>query len=177
MSGSKTFALSGTESDFRARAAAVFNSIPAPTAKTNESEADAIVMPPPSSRPQRRREAAKRAKPAPDHVLHPDKWTKYSLDDVNVCSDAQNSRAAFDFLAELRERKRKSTAAPGEDESKEDASKITFRKAADRCTEANERPGTKAKKKKAPNRSPTKMTSKEITLQHLQDEDEEEDLN
>lgn len=37
----------------------------------------------------------------PDYKLHPERWTEYSLEDVDV-SDAANRQAAFDFLQERR---------------------------------------------------------------------------
>ena len=37
----------------------------------------------------------------PDYKLHPERWTEYSLEDVDV-SDSANKQAAFDFLQERR---------------------------------------------------------------------------
>ncbi|XP_043281384.1 protein TSSC4 [Venturia canescens] len=46
-------------------------------------------------------------KSIPDHHRHPQKWTKYSLEDVQTeqMSDRSNAQAAFSFLRELRARK------------------------------------------------------------------------
>lgn len=37
----------------------------------------------------------------PDYKLHPERWTEYSLEDVDI-SDSSNKQAAFDFLQERR---------------------------------------------------------------------------
>lgn len=42
---------------------------------------------------------------APDFKLHPHKWTKYSLADVNEMNDKSNAAAAFAFLKEMQSRK------------------------------------------------------------------------
>lgn len=42
---------------------------------------------------------------APDFKLHPHKWTKYSLADVNEMNDKSNAAAAFAFLKEMQTRK------------------------------------------------------------------------
>lgn len=40
-----------------------------------------------------------RSRAVPDHKLHPERWTEYSLEDVDV-SDSANKKAALDFLHE-----------------------------------------------------------------------------
>lgn len=42
-----------------------------------------------------------RGRSVPDYKLHPDRWTEYSLEDVDT-SDASNKAAALDFLHERR---------------------------------------------------------------------------
>ncbi|XP_045175378.2 protein TSSC4-like isoform X2 [Mercenaria mercenaria] len=42
-----------------------------------------------------------RSRAEPDHKLHPERWTEYSLEDVDT-SDTANKRAALDFLHERR---------------------------------------------------------------------------
>lgn len=42
---------------------------------------------------------------APDFKLHPHKWTRYSLANVNEMNDKSNAAAAFAFLEEMRIRK------------------------------------------------------------------------
>lgn len=43
----------------------------------------------------------------PDYRRNPKKWTCYSLDDVSEMSNESNSKAAFSFLDELKQRKRR----------------------------------------------------------------------
>lgn len=42
---------------------------------------------------------------APDYLVHPERWTRYSLEDVAETSDQGNSRAAHNFLSSLLQRK------------------------------------------------------------------------
>lgn len=37
----------------------------------------------------------------PDYLVHPERWTHYSLEDVNESSDQENSRVAYQFLSSL----------------------------------------------------------------------------
>jgi len=41
----------------------------------------------------------------PDHVVHPERWKKYSLEDVEIDDQAGERQAALTFLTELKERK------------------------------------------------------------------------
>ena len=59
-----------------------------------------------------RREKPRRPKKVPDHVLHPEKWTKYSLEEDGTSSvsngktgDALNKEIAMNFIAELKSRR------------------------------------------------------------------------
>lgn len=60
----------------------------------------------PSSRPPSHSASKyrRRASQTPDYKLHPQKWTKYSLEDVESgdLSESSNTRAAFAFLEERR---------------------------------------------------------------------------
>jgi len=60
---------------------------------------------------------------APDFKLHPHKWTRYSLADVNEMNDKSNAAAAFAFLKEMQTRKCKS-----DDDNDENDKKIVFKK-------------------------------------------------
>ena len=58
----------------------------------------------PRSRPSRGhpfRRGQGRGWQTPDYKLHPDRWTEYSLEDVDI-SDSSNKQAAFNFLEERR---------------------------------------------------------------------------
>lgn len=63
----------------------------------------------------------------PDFKLHPHKWTKYSLADVNEMNDKSNAAAAFAFLKEMRTRKSSDDDGRGGDEEK----KIVFKRTAE----------------------------------------------
>lgn len=41
----------------------------------------------------------------PDYLEHPERWTRYSLDDVAETSDRHNSQVALSFLQDLRKRR------------------------------------------------------------------------
>lgn len=62
----------------------------------------------------------------PDFKLHPHKWTKYSLADVNEMNDKSNAAAAFAFLKEMRTRK--SNGGGGSDDN--EAKRIVFKRVA-----------------------------------------------
>merc|ERR1712029_1027478 len=64
-----------------------------------------------------------------DHVVNPSKYKKYDLSDVSKdqLSDRSNSRAAFDFLRELKERKNEEGANNDPAENVEDR-KVSFKK-------------------------------------------------
>ncbi len=103
----------------------------------------------------------------PDFRRNPEKYTKYSLADVNLPTNKSNSQAAFDFLNELK--KRKKDEAGGEEEEEErvaDGAKIEFKKPTKkkREEEKEEDDQKKSKKKK----------SKQMTLSHLMDEEEDD---
>jgi len=94
---------------------------------------------------------------APDFRKNPQKYTKYSLEDVDVTDNAGNSAAAFEFLRQLDGRKRKMEEIEGDREEK-----VLFKQP------VKKRDGVEGKKEKKP-------SSKGPTLSHLMDEDEEED--
>ncbi|KAK2853430.1 hypothetical protein Q5P01_006091 [Channa striata] len=41
----------------------------------------------------------------PDYLVHPERWTHYSLEDVTESSDKDNHRAAYQFLSSLQQEK------------------------------------------------------------------------
>ncbi|WAR02296.1 TSSC4-like protein [Mya arenaria] len=78
-----------------------------------------------------------RGRGVPDYKVHPERWTTYSLEDVDT-SDASNKQAAFAFLNErkkLRETEQKETAVDLE-ENACSAGKITFTRRNKRETKA-----------------------------------------
>lgn len=61
---------------------------------------------------------------APGFKLHPHKWTKYSLADVNDMNDKSNAAAAFAFIKEMQTRK---TGADERDSDGGEEKKIVFK--------------------------------------------------
>ncbi|XP_022094065.1 uncharacterized protein LOC110981119 [Acanthaster planci] len=53
----------------------------------------------------------------PDHVLNPHKYTKYSLEETNMCGNSANRSVALGFLRELRKRKQQVDNPASEDPS------------------------------------------------------------
>ena len=86
------------DSDFQDRSNSIFGSLDK-LEPAQKSETDSEVKPP------------RAPKHVPDHVLHPDKWTKYSLEDdgtdrnTGLSGDALNRHVAFSFIGEIRKRK------------------------------------------------------------------------
>lgn len=88
------------------------------------------------SRKHHQRDHSSRHKPyrsrpnhkVPDHVVNPKKYTKYTLSDVSrdQMSDRSNTRAAFDFLKELKDRQQPSSSQDGDQLEEND--KVTFKK-------------------------------------------------
>lgn len=121
---------------------------------------------------------------APDFKLHPHKWTRYSLADVNEMNDKSNAAAAFAFLKEMQTRKNNG------DDDNDDDKKIVFK----RVVKSNEPKvkasfqssklvmpeyqfGKKTQKKKTQPECKTDgtvITNKEIKLGHLMEEENDE---
>jgi len=62
----------------------------------------------------------------PDHKKNPDKWTKYSLADVDLVTDRGNTAAALDFLKDLRAKKEGDE--PMDEGTADPNSKVVFKK-------------------------------------------------
>ena len=80
-------------------------------------------------RQDRHRHRPRHPRKVPDHIVNPDKYTKYDLSDISKdqMSDRSNTRAAFDFLAEMKDR----NTCKSDDSSKDQNSgsnKVTFKK-------------------------------------------------
>jgi len=137
----------------------------------------------------------------PDHVVNPNKYKKYDLSDVSKdqLSDRSNSRAAFDFLRQLKDSKNDDESDENPTESSEER-KVSFKKPSTfkkpPSVESTSKPsavqdghkrilpeyelGQKAKKSvvklsdKTSEKSKIK-SSKTISLSHLDEEDEDSD--
>ena len=97
----------GGDSDFQGRSHSIFGCLDKlePEQKTEKSETGSKSLGAPARAPKR----------VPDHVLHPEKWTKYSLEEDGteknagmLTSDALNRHAALSFMDEIRKRKENS---------------------------------------------------------------------
>ncbi|XP_067902186.1 U5 small nuclear ribonucleoprotein TSSC4 [Heterodontus francisci] len=58
----------------------------------------------------------KKAQSVPDYLLHPERWTKYSLEDVPETSNKKNTAVAFEFIDSLK-KQRKETSTVDLDDS------------------------------------------------------------
>ena len=95
----------GGDSDFQGRSHSIFGCLDKlePEQKTEQSETGW------------KSRGARAPKRVPDHVLHPEKWTKYSLEEDGteknagmLTGDALNRHAALSFMDEIRKRKENS---------------------------------------------------------------------
>ena len=70
-----------------------------------------------------------RSRAVPDYKVHPERWTEYSLEDVDT-SDSANKKAAFDFLHERRKMREEEIKEEGMDLETNACSKglITFKR-------------------------------------------------
>jgi len=124
---------------------------PAPSRKTSQP-------PPSNSTPAKKRGV-------PDYLVHPDRWTRYSLEDVAETSDRGNSRVAHQYLASLQQKKEEPEPEP-EPDSQGDSfcstqQKIIFSK-----------PSHLAKKA-ADEASAVRGQEKGMRLSHLEEEEDE----
>ena len=112
----------------------------------------------------------RRPERVPDFKKNPDKYTKYSLKDVDVLNNKSNSAAAFDFLRQMDDRKRKAETEMDEEEISD--RKIVFKKPK-KDEETATSSTSKDEDEKAPKKKKKKASKKsQMTLSHLIDEDE-----
>ena len=98
----------------------------------------------------------------PDFKKNPQKYTKYSLKDTDLLNNKSNSQAAFSFLREMDERKRK---VDQDDDEGDEKKKVVFKK-------PKKDEGRKSEDKK---KDETKKQKKsQMTLSHLMNDDEDE---
>ncbi|KAM8939138.1 U5 small nuclear ribonucleoprotein TSSC4 [Pelodytes ibericus] len=128
------FTLKGTDSTFFQRSQGIFGGLkevpmcppPAQRAEHQSSSSDEEIEETPIKYQKSssedialadptRASAAKTAKPAsrlPDYLAHPERWTKYNLEDVPTSSDRTNRKTALSFLADLKQKKEDQTVPP-----------------------------------------------------------------
>ena len=111
-------------------------------------------------------------------MKNPQGYTKYSLEDVPDVSNRSNSAAAFDFLRQLKDRNEEDSEPPADL-----SQKIVFKKRGKKDepqnnpvnTDSVESPKTEVKSDKSKGaKSNHKNKSKQMTLSHLDDEDEDD---
>ncbi|KAM5186498.1 U5 small nuclear ribonucleoprotein TSSC4 [Callospermophilus lateralis] len=110
------FLLRGVSSTFSQRSHSIFDClegaarrVPTSAAPSSRSDNGGPKRPPmPSSHPPAADPDPPRVPPLPDYVAHPERWTKYSLEDVAEASEQSNQAAARAFLGS------RSRAAPAD---------------------------------------------------------------
>lgn len=120
----------------------------------------------------------------PDFKLHPHKWTKYSLADVNEMNDKSNAAAAFAFLQEMKTRKCHDNENVNEQEkkivfkkiekSKECEVKASFQSSKLVMPEYEFGKKIQKKKNKPEQKLNETVTKKEIKLGHLMEDEDDE---
>lgn len=148
------FHLKGMSSSFSQRSQSIFDCLEGAAKRTVPSMAEDNVvdgrfkrpLPPPSiSNKMSAESLGRQNKPppspkgppsVPDYVTHPERWTKYSLDDVSESSEKTNRSIAMEFLEGLKKSKEEKTSPCPErytpsfnqDASSSGASRIIFTK-------------------------------------------------
>lgn len=143
------FKITGGSSGFSFRSRSIFDQLDSAIKLTSNQLADDNVLdgtfarPAPLSPPRPSQvacggasEIAKKASSAkrlPDYLAHPERWTRYSLEDVPETSDKKNSQVAHQFIQELQDRRRSQegaeeafTPAFNQDHSSSSQHKIVF---------------------------------------------------
>ncbi|XP_012717113.2 protein TSSC4 [Fundulus heteroclitus] len=101
-SAQSTFTLSGGSSGFSYRSRNIFDCLDTvekrsiPSSNQGNSAESRKTRHPPSTSPIPVKKSA-----VPDYLVHPERWTRYSLEDVVESSDQDNRRVAFQFLSGL----------------------------------------------------------------------------
>ncbi|XP_072527285.1 U5 small nuclear ribonucleoprotein TSSC4 isoform X1 [Salminus brasiliensis] len=149
--GKPAFKLTGGSSGFSFRSRSIFDQLDSAIKLTSNQLADDNVLdgtfarpaPPSPPRPvpmmcggaSERTKKASSAKRVPDYLAHPERWTRYSLDDVPETSDKKNSQVAHEFIRGLQDRRRSQeaieedfTPAFNQDHSSSSEHKIVFTK-------------------------------------------------
>uniref|UniRef100_A0A3P9HXC1 U5 small nuclear ribonucleoprotein TSSC4 n=1 Tax=Oryzias latipes TaxID=8090 RepID=A0A3P9HXC1_ORYLA len=151
-SPASTFVLSGGNSAFSDRSRSVFDCLDGVERQTAPPLPEES-MPPPKCPPP----AKKRG--VPDYLLHPDRWTRYSLEDVKETTDQENRRAAHNFLSSLRPEE--GNRPPGEPPPHDQQQKVVFSK-------------PKRAFKEEISESDQQGKEKRLHLSHLAEEEEED---
>lgn len=169
-----SFSLRGGSSAFSNRSHSIFECLDSvarlASSSLNQNEVtDGVFARPLPPRPSRKTSRPPSSCPTPakkrgvpDYLVHPERWTHYSLEDVPETCDQGNSRAAHHFLSSLQQRKE-------QQESRSDSSckiqqKMIF-----------SRPSRLQKEQPADQLSAVGGKEKEASLSHLEEEEEDEE--
>ncbi|XP_049418250.1 protein TSSC4 [Epinephelus fuscoguttatus] len=169
------FSLKGGSSAFSDRSHSIFECLDSvsrlassSSALSQEKATDGVFarpLPPPPSRktshPPSSSPTPAKKRGVPDYLVHPERWTHYSLEDVEETSDQGNSRAAHHFLSSLQQRKEPQESRS--DSSCDIEQKMIFSK-----------PSRLLKGQPADQPSAVRSKEKETRLSHLEEEDERE---
>lgn len=179
--GKNTFKLTGGSLGFSFRSRSIFDQLDTAVKNTSSQLTEdniidgAFARPAPPSPPmkhQNREKTSKAsAKTVPDYQLHPERWTRYDLDDVADTDDRKNSQVAHEFIQGLRNRKRSQEATASlfspdfnQQHSSSSEHKIIFTKPS-QCSKDEGQDLHKVDRAK----------TKEVGLVHLDEEQEEDD--
>ncbi len=169
-----SFSLRGGSSAFSNRSHSIFDCLDsvarlASSSLQQDTVTDGVFARPLPPRPSRKTSqplsscptpAKKRG--APDYLVHPERWTHYSLEDVTETSDQGNSRAAHHFLSSLQQKKE-------QQESQSDSSCNTQQKM------IFSRPSKLLKGEPADQPPAVRGKDKETHLSHLEEEEDEDE--
>ncbi|KAF7245571.1 Protein TSSC4 [Varanus komodoensis] len=165
------FHLKGMSSSFSQRSQSIFDCLEGAAKQAVPSMAEDNVidgrfkrpLPPPNvsnkipmESPGRQRRPSPfhiRSQTVPDYIVHPERWTKYSLEDVSESSDKTNRSAAMEFLEGLtKSRGEQSSTCPegyapsfNQDPSSSGAGRIVFTKPTKLGSDRSERKRAAAK--------------------------------
>lgn len=93
----------------------------------------------------------------PDYLVHPERWTRYSLEDVTETSDQDNSKVAHQFLSSLQQERKKDSFCDIQQ-------KMIF-----------SRPKRQMEEQPADQLSTVRIKERRMHLSHLEEEDEDEE--
>ncbi|TSK19957.1 Protein TSSC4 [Bagarius yarrelli] len=176
-----TFKLTGGSLGFSFRSRSIFDQLDSAVKITSSQLTEdnvidgAFARPAPPSPPIKLQNTEKTrkalTKTVPDYQLHPERWTRYDLDDVAETDDRKNSQVAHEFIQGLRNHKRSQEAAASmfspdfnQDHSSSSEHRIIFTKPS-QCSKDEGQDLHKVDRAK----------TKEVGLVHLDEEQEDED--
>lgn len=180
--GTPMFKLTGGSFGFSYRSRNIFDQLDGAVKLTSSQLAEDNVIdgtfarPAPPSPPMKlgepeKTKKASSTKTVPDYLLHPERWTRYDLDDVPETSDRENSKVAHEFIQGLHNRRRSQEAtassfspAFNQDHSSSSEHKIIFSK-----------PSQSSKDEGQNVHKVDRANTKEVGLVHLGGEQEEEE--